>query len=251
MRHFPILLRHELRILQVSLSTYVAAVLFLLFMALAYFFTLHQYSLREQTTNLSESFYRWFVIPVLFMVPLLTMRSIAEERRMGTLEVLMTTPASAFEIVLAKFSAAYLFYTLAWTACLSFPWVAYWIMGRPELMGILWQPGPVWGGLLFVLLTGMLFIAVGVFASSLTRSQLVAGMLCFSILFIMLVPAIILNQLGFTPANWLGELLANLDTTRNLEAFARGIIDSRPLVFFASNALLVLGLASLVVEAKA
>ncbi len=250
MKNYSLLVRHEMRVMLVSLSTYAAAVLFLLFMAFAYFYTLHQYSLREYTLNPSESFYRWFVFPVLAMVPLLTMRSVAEERRLGTLEVMMTTPASAFEIIAAKFSAAYVFYAAAWMACLSFPWVAFWIMDRPELLPVLWQPGPVWGGLFFVLLTGLLYIAVGIFASSLTRSQLVAGMLSFSILFILLIPSIILNQSGFTPTNIMGDLLANLDTTRNLEEFARGVIDTRPLIFFASNALLVLGLASLVIESK-
>jgi len=106
------------------------------------------------------------------------------------------------------------------------------------------------GGYLFVAVSGLLFIAVGIFASSLTRSQLVAGMLSFSILFmIVLGPPVILNQATSWPS-WLEVPLNYFHVFNHLEDFKRGIIDSRSFVYYFSNTPLALGLSVLVTESK-
>ncbi len=254
MRHFLHLLVHEIRMLWISPATYVAAILFLILMAFIYVFYLYYGSIGTQDVLVSEWFFQSFFWPVFFMVPLLTMRSLAEERRLGTLESLMTTPATAFQIVVSKFIAIYLFYIGIWALTLAFPYiVAYFEPGLAE-EGRLLDKASLLGGFLFVALSGTLYIALGLFTSSLTRSQLVAGMLCFSLLFVIIVSGQLLMKLPiaeFKALSWAGEPLEYLRTFKHLEDFSRGIIDTRPFVLYLSNAMLLVGLTTLTVEARA
>jgi len=252
MRHFSTLLRHELRSLFYSSSTYVAAVFFLLLMASIYYLLLCQYSAEEFTMPPSEMFFQAFWLPVLFMVPLLTMRSIAEERRMHTLETLLSAPVTTMEVVLSKFFAAWLFYCMLWFSTLAFPLIAYYgtsgAIVRAELFS--W---PVYvGGLSYVCLSGLFFVAVGILSSTLTRSQLVAGMLSFGILFILLLGPKLLGAQELGPwTDWLHGPLQYLDITQHRDSFVRGVLDSRPFFYYLTNSSLVLVIASLVVESKA
>ena len=109
MRKFGYLFNQQLKQMFISPSTYIAAFLFLTFMGVMYLYSLIEVSRGTIGRSPTEIFLSAFWIPVLFMVPLLTMRSLSEERRMGTLGTMMTTPVTAFEIVLSKFLAAYFF----------------------------------------------------------------------------------------------------------------------------------------------
>lgn len=254
MRHFIHLLFHEIRMLWISPATYVAAILFLILMAFFYTFCLYVASIEVQDELVNEWFFSFFFWPVFFMVPLLTMRSLAEERRLGTLETLMTTPATAFQIVMSKFIAIYLFYIGMWALTLAFPYiVSYFEPGLSE-EGNLLDRASLFGGYIFVALSGTLYIAIGLFTSSLTRSQLVAGVLCFSLLFIIIVIGQLLTRMPIMEMqalSWVGEPLEYLRTFKHLEDFSRGVIDTRPFALYISNALLLVGLTTLTVEARA
>ena len=106
MKHFPTLLSHEIRMLLVSPATYVAATLFLGFMGMIFTKILEEYSSAPQEHSPAHIFFQLFWLPVCVMVPLLTMKCLAEERRLGTIETLLTTPVTTTEVVLAKFGAA-------------------------------------------------------------------------------------------------------------------------------------------------
>lgn len=254
MRHFWCLLSHELRVMFISPATYVAAFLFLLLMGFIYLLSLDAVS-REPSEQLpSELFFQLFWLPVFFMVPLLTMRSLAEERRQGTLETLMTTPASAAEVVFSKFASAYLLYLLLWGLTFGFPLIVRWTVPAAALEVPLFDFASLAGGFLFIAVSGTLYIALGIFASSLTRTQLVAGMLSFSLLFVLIISGRLMTQLPMVEVGWLSWVESSLDyfqTFKHLEDFGRGVIDSRPLVLYLSNTLLLLGITVLVVEAKA
>jgi ABC-2 type transport system permease protein len=253
MRHFPLLLAHELRMLAVSVATYSAAVLFLLVMGLFYFLVLYQYDTELRNDPPATLFFRVFFIPVFFVVPLLTMKSLAEERRFGTLETMLTTPASALQVVLAKYFAAYFFYVALWALTLIFPLIAIQYLHAADPASPLRDPASLTGGFLFVCFSGLLYVALGVFASSLTRNTLVAGMLSFSMLFVLIVSG---NLLPYLPLqdSWLSHLQSAVDylqTFHHLDDFTRGVVDTRPFFLYASNTLLVLGVTTLVVEARA
>ncbi len=254
MRNFFTLLFHELRLLLIAPSTYVAAVLFLLLMGFIYLWAIRAAALAPQEDLPSSQFFQLFWLPVCFVVPLLTMRSIAEERRLGTLETLMTTPTTALEVVISKWLAGYIFYAGLWALTLGFPLLAYDGMPAGAADARLLDPASLAGGYAFVVLTGALHVALGLFASSLTRSTLVAGMLGFSLLFVLIVSGRLLMQIPGTEGQLLAlarEPVEYLQTFRHLEDFSRGVVDSRPLFLYLSNTVLVLGLTSLVVESKA
>ena len=122
MRHFLTLFRHELRLLFITPSTYVAGTLFLCLMGGIYWFALQQATMQKGLEMLPvESYFYLFWVPLFILVPLITMRSFAEERRAGTLGALMTTPTSPFAIVMGKFAAAYFLYIVLWALALLFP----------------------------------------------------------------------------------------------------------------------------------
>jgi ABC-2 type transport system permease protein len=177
----------------------------------------------------------WLVF--LFIPPLLTMRTFAEERASGTLEMLLTAPIHDWQVVLAKFTACLMFYVLMWL-----PTVVY----LPVLLDLDWTTytprldiNPVGISYLGVLLAGAMFLAVGMFVSSLVKSQMVAALvsLCLSLLFIVA---------GFwrpdlDPSGWTYRLVYFVSVPLHFsQDFSRGILDTRHVVLYTSVALFCL-----------
>ena len=249
MKHFFTLLSHEIRMLLVSPGTYIAAVLFLAIMGFFFANILESYSKAPQEVSPAQVFFYFFWIPVLFMVPLLTMKCLAEERRLGTIETLLTTPVTTTEVVLGKYGAAYLLYLALWASTLGFFYILRKFSGDVRFI----DSGPLLGGYLFIAISGLLFIAIGVFASSLSRNQAVAGLLGFTmILALLLGPGWIsgssmLNHDALQPAR-LAVDYAQVMTHR--DDFTRGVIDTRQLLFYLSGTVLALIFSILGVEAK-
>jgi ABC-2 type transport system permease protein len=254
MRNFFILLKHELRMLLISPPTYIAAVLFLCLMGFLYWAILRGMVNTPEDTLPIVQFLSIFWIPVFFVVPLLTMRSIAGERSIGTLDTLMTTPTSRIAVVLSKFSGAYTFYMLLWLATLGFPWITATLFPSAAITGGLMEPAPIIGGFAFLAISGILFVSIGIFASSITRSQLVAGMLTFTTLFVVIIGGQQLGNISQSGGNlngWIDGVVNYLQIFQHLDDFSRGIIDTRPFFYYTSTGALLLGLATLVIEAKA
>lgn len=254
MRNFFTLLRHELRMLLISPPTYIAAVLFVSLMGFLYWAILRGMINTPEESLPIVQFLKIFWIPVFFVVPLLTMRSVAGERSTGTLDTLMTTPTSRVAVILSKFSGAYIFYMLLWLSTLSFPLIASTFFPSAAVSGSLLETAPIIGGFAFLALSGVLFISIGILASSITRSQLVAGMLSFTTLFVAIIGG---QQLGNIAENgaelafWASELVNYLQIFEHLDDFSRGVIDTRPFFYYISTGALLLGLSTLVIEAKA
>lgn len=254
MKNFVHFLRHEIRTLLFSPSTYVAGVIFLVLMGLVYWAILKAFTLTPQDDNPATQFFRVFWIPVFFVVPLLTMRTIAEERKLGTLQTVLTTPTSPVVVVLAKFLAAYGFYLLLWACTLAFPVLTVELTGTDQARRILFDPASLLGGFVFVALSGTLFVSLGIFCSSLTRSQLVAGMLCFTGLFLLIAGSRLLLEFPLPESGFLGSLAAPVEYLQAFEHlldFSAGILDSRPFVYYLSGSVLFLALSTILVERKA
>lgn len=247
------LLRNELRSLTHAPSTYIALVLSMLMMGFFYYMTLLTISSEEQDQMPPTLFFSLFWVPVLLIVPMLTMRSFAEEKRLGTIETLLTAPVSPAQVVAAKFFAAYIFYVFVWLLSLIYPLLTVWVLKQPELADRLFHTGALVGGFLFIAASGTLFVSIGIFTSSLTRSQLVAGMLSFSILFMLIVGVAAIHMLQIEAGSRLllpDTVLDYFQVFRHFDDFSRGIIDTRPFIYYLSGSLAVLGFSTLMIELK-
>ncbi len=254
MKQFFNLFRYEMRTLLFSPASYITATLFLALMALIYLLIIENYNHSPHQTLPSTEFFRLFWIPVFFIVPLLTMKSFAEENRLGTLETLLTTPVTPIAVVLGKFLSIYIFYIAMWCITLFYPLIIEYLLPHKSISHSLISSASIIGGFAFIALSGTLYISIGLFTSSLTRSQLVAGMFSFTLLFIALVGGRILLDSSFIENNLMKSLNIPIDylqTFQHLEDFTLGIIDTRAFFFYLGNSALILGLTSLIIEYKA
>jgi ABC-2 type transport system permease protein len=252
MRHFRTLLAHELRAAALAGGTWVSAALFLALMGAVHWFAVLDGAEAPQTATPLEATFQLFWIPLLCVLPLLTMRSFAEERRQGTLAALLTTPASPAAVVWAKFTAVWLTWLAFWLAFAAFPAL---VAQRLATAGDfrLGDPIVLGGGLAFIAVSGLLHVALGILCSCLTRSSALAALLTFVGLLAFTAAGGALEKLPIESWDWLGwlrEPAAHLRTFSHMEDFTRGILDARPFVLYASGMLLCLGLAVLTVEGQ-
>jgi ABC-2 type transport system permease protein len=249
MKHFLTILSHEVRMLIVSPNTYIAGVAFLSLMGFIFTGILEEYSKAARDVSPASAFFELYWLPVFIMVPLLTAKCLADERRLGTIETLLTTPVTTGEVVLGKYAAAYLVYLTFWGSTAGLFYILKRFAGDAHLI----DPGPIVGGYLFVAVSGLLFVAIGVFTSSLSRSQSVAGILSFTMLV-----ALIFGGRYLGSASWLDrEALSPLKSaveyaqvSQHYLDFTRGVVDTRELLFYISGTVLALIFSILSVEAK-
>jgi ABC-2 type transport system permease protein len=158
----------------------------------------------------------------LFLIPMITMRLFAEEKRSGTIELLMTSPVTDLQIILGKFLGALILYCcIVGVAALNF--VFLFIYGNPDTK-------PLLVGLLGLLLQGGAMIALGTFISTTTRNQIVAGGATFAICLLLWV----MDWLSaFETAAW-AKVLSYLSIIQHFEPFTKGVLDSKDVVFFLS-----------------
>lgn len=235
--------------LLVSPATYVAATLFLGFMGLIFTKILEAYSGAAQEISPSNTYFEFFWLPACVMVPLLTMKCLAEERRLGTIETLLTTPVTTTEVVLAKFSAAYFLYIALWASTIGFFYILKRFSGDARFLDV----GPLVGGFLFIAVSGLFFVAIGVFSSSLTRNQSVAGIISCVLLASLILGSRALSDSTFLDQGMLRPVKAVVDYAYifgHRDDFTRGVIDTRHVLFYASGTVLALIFSILSVEAK-
>lgn len=175
----------------------------------------------------------FFWLFLLFVVPVITMRLIAEERRSGTIEVLLTSPVNESQVVLGKFLASLVFYVALWL-----PTVVYVIVLRQHAPVDL---GPILAGYLGVLLVGFLFLGAGTFASTLTNNQLIAAIIAFVILIVLFTVPLVEQIL--VSSSLFKSMLSHMDLWKHMEHYAMGIVDTRHVVYELSVGALFLFLA--------
>ena len=160
----------------------------------------------------------------LFVIPLLTMRSFAEERKNKTEELLMTSPITINQIITGKFLGAFLFAMI-----MILPTVIYQILlfkyAKPEI-------GPVITGYIGIVLFLVISISIGLFTSSLTENQIIAAVVSF----VMLLFLFIISMLGGSEGTILSSVVTYLSVTEHIRNFIKGLIDFRDIVYFVSMA---------------
>lgn len=207
----------ELRSFFNSPVAYIVIVVFLVI--LGWFFTSNLFIANISTLR---TVFEMTPFLLLFFAPAITMRLISEEKKSGTLELLITKPVKESEIITGKFLAAWVlyFFTLLPTFC-------YYI--TVSFIGTL-DIGPVIGGYLGLLFVGAVFLAVSVFGSSITENQVVAFIVSFLVVFGLFM---LDKVLFYLPAS-LATYLEYLSVDYHFSNIARGVIDSRDLIYYVS-----------------
>jgi ABC-2 type transport system permease protein len=233
MRQVPHVFKKEFRTYFVSPIAYIVISIFLIVIGWFFFstfFLINQASLRN--------FFALLPIIFAFVVPAVTMRLFSEELNVGTYEILLTMPVTFTEVVIGKFLAS-----VAFMGAMLLPTLAYPV--TVSLMGDLdW--GPVIGGYVGAVLLGAAFSAVGLFASSLTRNQIVAFITGVAICFAMVL---IDKILFFLPTPLVG-VVEYLGADFHFENISKGILDSRDVIYFLSVTFVSLYATHLAMEGK-
>jgi ABC-2 type transport system permease protein len=241
MRNTWIICQKELRSYFVSPVAYLLLTMFAIIFgfffwnAVGYFVYLGmEAQLRDEATpmNINEQIIRPLLANLsvvgLFFIPIITMRLFAEEKRTGTIELLVTSPVRDGEIILGKWlSAVLLYFSLMVVSGISFIYLFRY--GNPD-----WKPLLI--GYLGLLLQAGALLAVGTFISTLTRNQIIAGAATFGVCLLLWVLEWVS---GFEQAAW-ARVLAYFSVINHFESFSKGLIDSKDVVFYLSMTLLAL-----------
>jgi len=183
-------------------------------------------------------YYQTLEITLVFLVPILTMRSIAEERRAGTFELIATSPLSINDIVFGKFLGVSFLLVVMLLLSFVFPLVLI-IAADPEVL-------PVLVGLLGVILSALAFVAIGIAISCFTKSQVVAGVVGLVVLLMLFLIDVPGQKLGGPIA----DVLNYLAPTRHLEPMVRGLLEGSDVIYFLSLTAFGLFLANRVLDAE-
>ncbi|HXS69315.1 MAG TPA: ABC transporter permease subunit [Candidatus Polarisedimenticolia bacterium] len=185
----------------------------------------------------------WIII--VLTAPVITMRLFAQEKASGTFETLTTTPVGEVQIVAAKFTASVIFFIVMWLPTVAYLFVVQHFANQPGSL----ETGTLCTMYLGLFLAGCLILSIGCFASAITKSQVVAGM-------ITLVAGIVLLMLNWLAQNvpvdgrWQVQVLSFFNLSQQMVDFTRGILDTRVLVFYVSVTFFFLFLTLRVIESR-
>ena len=235
MNSIGIIFRRELKS---YFNSPVAYIVILAFLGITHWLFFRTFFLANQSTL--RPFFSLLPWIFLFLGPAITMRAWAEEKKLGTIEVLMTFPVREREAVLGKFLAAFLFMVIALGLTISLPLTVMFI-GYPD-------PGPILGGYLGACLLGGTYLAIGLFASSLTENQIVAFILAIVLCFVLLV--IGEDFVMFSLPAALVPVCAYMGLGTHFESIGRGVIDSRDIIYYLSIIGFFLFLNQLALESR-
>ena len=224
MRNIRIIVRRELASYFATPLAYVFIIIFLVLTSLFTFSLGNFYERGQADLQPFFSFHPWLY---LFLVPAISMRLWAEERKSGSLELLMTLPVTLMEAVIGKFLAAWIFTAVA--LALTFPiWITVNYLGEPD------------NGVIFAAYLGSLFmaggfLAIGACLSAVTRNQVIAFIVTIVVCFVFLVAGlpIVLDFFRGWLAQPIIDAIASLSFLTHFRSISKGVIDLRDLVYFS------------------
>ena len=245
MRAFLTLWRRELEAYFLSPIAYVMTIFFLVIMGFSFWMLVSVMAQGPAGVTVMQelfgSFFFW--IAMLIVVPVLTMRLFAEEKRSGTIESLMTAPVTDTAVVLAKYAGAFGFFIVMWLPTIAYAYIlkAFSPLSAPVDLG------PMAGGYLGAFLLGSFYISVGLFASSLTNNQIVAAITSFAIICMAFFGGFLTF---FARSEGLRSVAAYFSSVSHMLDFSRGAVDTRPIVLCISATALMLFATVKVIESR-
>src|SRR5262249_38645430 len=239
MRKFYTLLSREVSSYFYSPIAYIVLFFFLFVSGADFYFQISFMNQRPVQYSVQEAFFNsvffWFAFVLIF--PLITMRLFAEEFKLGTIEPLMTAPVRDWQVVLAKYFGALVFYIILWLPTLLYFAIFPAMTHRPAANSI----GAYLGGYLMLVLLGMFYLSIGCFASVLTRNQIVAAIISFAAITLLFFRGLI-SFILLDISSGTRQLLGYFSAIEQMGTLSRGEIDTRPIVLYLSMTVLMLTL---------
>lgn len=202
---------------------------------LGWFFTSSLFLVNLATLR---SFFETAPFLLLFFGPAITMRLISEEKKAGTIEILATKPIHDHEIIIGKFLSAWVLFMIALLPTLVY-YFTITILGDIEI-------GPVIGGYLGLILVGGVFISIGVFGSTLTENQVIAFIISFLLVFVLFI----LDKILLFVPGFLATILEFISIDYHFSNIARGVIDTRDIIYYFSAIILMLYSSTVVISKR-
>ena len=255
MRNFYLIAKKELDSYFASPVAYVVITIFLIITGYSFYNQFASFSTlsfqaasnpaiaqQQNLLNITETVVRplfgYISMIMLLMMPLLTMRLFAEEKKSGTIELLLTYPISDIEVILGKFFACFIVFLLMLLLTFTYPGLLI-MLGEPEI-------GPTITGYIGLIFMGAAFISLGIFTSSLTENQIIAATLSFGFLLLFFMMGYSVSLMGPT----LGNLMNYISMIQHLEGFAKGIVDTTDIIYYILFITLFIFLTLRVLESK-
>lgn len=227
-------------ILKREMQSYFASPIGYIFLAVFYFFAGMFFSsvLYSNTTDVTYVFSSLFTV-LIFIIPLLTMRSMSEDKKQKTDQLLLTSPVNLSGLVMGKFLAAFLMYCIALAVTVVYSLILA-AFAAPEWSVVI---GNIFGALIL----GAALISIGVFISSLTENQLIAAVGSFAVMmFIMMIDGFA----SLIPVDFISKIILKLSFMSRYEDFVAGILNISNILFFVSIAVVFIFLTVRVLERR-
>ncbi len=237
MRTFLTLLGRELKSYFYSPIAYVVIFFFLIATGFNFYSGVMFLNRSEAEVTVVEAAFNtvlfWF--PFILIFPLITMRTYADEFRMGTFETVTTAPVQDWQVVLAKFFGAFLFYCILWAPTATYFLAFQFITGKQAALAA----GAYGGSYLLLALIGMFYISIGCLASALTTEQINAAVMTFVAIFGVFIGGLVTFIFNVTNP-LLRDVISYVSAIEHMGDFSRGLIDSRPIIWYLTMTALVL-----------
>ncbi|MFZ5941362.1 MAG: gliding motility-associated ABC transporter permease subunit GldF [Bacteroidota bacterium] len=222
------LFRKEINGFLSTLTGYMVIVVFLVLNILFIWIFPGQFNLIEGAYASLDALFSISPWMFLFLVPAITMRMIADEKRTGTMELLFIRPVTELQIVLAKFLASWFLVLLSLLPTLVFFWSVSRLGNPPGNIDV----GGTWGSYIGLLFLGGIYTAIGIFASSLTDNQIVAFILALLLSFLVYLGFGMLS--GIAGSGTVSYFISRLGIDYHYRSISRGVIDTRDVIYFLS-----------------
>jgi len=207
--------------IQVYFSNPTAYIVGMMFLALSGFFFARDLNDPFPQASL-VNFFDGATIILILIAPALTMRLMAEEQKLGTIELLLTSPVRDWEVIIGKYVASFVF-LIATVALTLYYTILLYVFASPD-------PGPIYAGYLGLALYGGAALAIGLLCSTLTSNQIVAAVVAMGILLVMFFADLAADNIGGTAST----IISEISIRSHFEDFDRGIIDTKHVVYYLS-----------------
>lgn len=237
------LLRKEIRAFLSSLIGYIAICVFLLLLCVFLWLLPGDTNILDNGFANIDPLFALAPWVFLFLIPAITMRSFSEERRTGTMELLMTRPLTDLQVVMAKFLAGFILVLFSILPTLIFFYTAY-HLGMPP--GI--DSGGTWGSYIGLLFLAAAFVAIGIFCSSLSDNQVIAFIFSVVLCFFFFMGFQFIGELSFLSS--IDHFILSLGINDHYISLSRGVVDSRDMLYFISLIGIFILLTKTVLESR-